>query len=180
MVLYSDRLLMRPVCQTDLEDLFAIYGDPETNRFNPAGPFPNIQYAESVMAGWLKHWNEHGFGVWAIATQKEPENVIGFGGLSLFQFEGKTMNNLGYRLSTASWGKGYATEFSKRALSFGFVELGFEQISARVRENHLASIQVLKKSGFRNEKKIQDVMDAPASLLFQISKTEWEASAAIA
>ncbi|GAB6261123.1 GNAT family N-acetyltransferase [Photobacterium sp. R1] len=179
-MLYSERLMMRPVSQTDVEDLFAIYGDPETNRFNPAGPFPNIQYAASVMCRWLEHWNAHGFGMWAIATRKEPESVIGFGGLSLFEFEGKTMNNLGYRLSTASWGKGYATEFSKWALSFGFVDLGLEQISARVRANHLASLQVLKKSGFRNEQTIQDVKDAPASLLFHMSKAEWEASEALA
>ncbi|HGY3899768.1 TPA: GNAT family N-acetyltransferase, partial [Klebsiella aerogenes] len=40
MQLQSTRLYLRPVTKFDLDDLFRIYGDPATNTFNPAGPYP--------------------------------------------------------------------------------------------------------------------------------------------
>ncbi|VGG66788.1 transposase [Klebsiella pneumoniae] len=47
------------------------------------------------------------------------------------------------------------------------------EISAVVRENHLASQKVLQKSGLRYVKEIHDVKDAPPSLLYSISVDEW-------
>ncbi|MCD8672342.1 GNAT family N-acetyltransferase, partial [Klebsiella pneumoniae] len=36
------RLYLRRVNASDIDDLFRIYGDPATNTFNPAGPYPDI------------------------------------------------------------------------------------------------------------------------------------------
>ncbi|HBR3449896.1 TPA: N-acetyltransferase, partial [Klebsiella pneumoniae] len=47
------------------------------------------------------------------------------------------------------------------------------EISAVVREKHLASQKVLQKSGLRYVKEIHDVKDAPPSLLYSISVDEW-------
>ncbi|HBZ1488880.1 TPA: GNAT family N-acetyltransferase [Klebsiella pneumoniae] len=83
------------------------------------------------------------------------------------------INNLGYRLSTEAWGKGLATEFAIYAIKFGFDVIKLTEISAVVRENHLASQKVLQKSGLRYVKEIHDVKDAPPSLLYSISVDEW-------
>ncbi|HEN1476636.1 TPA: GNAT family N-acetyltransferase [Klebsiella pneumoniae] len=56
------------------------------------------------------------------------------------------INNLGYRLSTEAWGKGLATEFAIYAIKFGFDVIKLTEISAVVRENHLASQKVLQSS----------------------------------
>jgi hypothetical protein len=48
--LYTERLCLRPVGGADLDELFRIYSDPETNIFNPAGPYPDIGYARAVLA----------------------------------------------------------------------------------------------------------------------------------
>lgn len=63
MTLYTSRLLLRPVAQEDLGDLFAIYGDPATNTFNPAGPYPDIAYTQTVLDRWLAHWQSTGLAV---------------------------------------------------------------------------------------------------------------------
>lgn len=34
----TERLILRPAAADDVASVFAIYGDPETNRYNPAGP----------------------------------------------------------------------------------------------------------------------------------------------
>ncbi len=169
----QERLYLRPVISSDLNDLFKIYGDPATNTFNPAGPYPNIDHAKMVMNRWLDHWQTHSFGNWAISPLTNPEKIIGFGGLGIRNYDDIVINNLGYRLSTEAWGKGLATEFAIYAIKFGFDVIKLTEISAVVRENHLASQKVLQKSGLRYVKEIHDVKDAPPSLLYSISVDEW-------
>ncbi len=122
-----------------------------------------------VMNRWLDHWQTHSFGNWAISPLTNPEKIIGFGGLGIRNYDDIVINNLGYRLSTEAWGKGLATEFAIYAIKFGFDVIKLTEISAVVRENHLASQKVLQKSGLRYVKEIHDVKDAPPSLLYSIS-----------
>lgn len=169
----TSRLSLRPVLASDVADLFRIYGDPATNTFNPAGPYPDIDYAKAVLIRWLDHWHTHGFGNWAISLRDRPETIIGFGGLSIRSYDDIMINNLGYRFSTDAWGKGLATEFATYALRYGFENIAFTEISAVVRQNHLASRKVLEKAGLRYIKDIYDVNDAPPSLLFSLTVDEW-------
>ncbi|AIR87700.1 GNAT family N-acetyltransferase [Pantoea rwandensis] len=173
MLLQTERLLLRPVKECDLIDLYRIYGDPATNTFNPAGPYPDIDYARNVLKHWLRHWSHHGFGCWAIAEKNTPSSLIGFGGLTLRSIELMTVNNLGYRFETAAWGKGYGTEFARFSVAFGFSNLDLQEISATVRAHHLSSQGVLKKSGLRFIREVHDVEKASPSLLYSIKKSDW-------
>lgn len=173
MQLQLPRLHLRPVTTSDLDDLFRIYGDPATNTFNPAGPYPDIQHARTVLTRWINHWETHSFGNWAISLQGSPERIIGFGGLSISSYADILINNLGYRFATEAWGKGLATEFSKNSVRYGFGELKLNEISAVVRGDHLASQKVLQKAGLQYIKEIYDVKNAPPSLLFSLTQSEW-------
>ncbi|MGK9175407.1 GNAT family N-acetyltransferase [Yokenella regensburgei] len=172
----TGRLTLRPVAPADLEDLFRIYGDPATNMFNPAGPYPDIAHARAVLTRWLHHWNKYAFGQWAIARIDAPENVIGFGGLSISTYADITINNLGYRFATEAWGNGLATEFSHAAVRYGFEVLNLNAISGVVRPDHLASQKVLTKAGFHHAGEVDDVADEEPSLLYTIKAHEWRAS----
>ncbi|MDN4621316.1 GNAT family N-acetyltransferase [Pantoea agglomerans] len=167
------RLFLRPVTPSDADDLYRIYGDPATNTFNPAGPHPDIHHSREVLSRFIRHWELNGFGSWAISLQDNPERIIGFGGLSIRSFADITINNLGYRFSPESWGKGLATEFANYAVSYGFEEIKLAEISAVVRANHLASQKVLIKAGLRHTRDIYDLENAPASMLFTLSQDEW-------
>lgn len=169
----TNRLCFRPVLASDLAALYNIYGDPATNTYNPAGPYPDIDHAKTVLTRWLTHWDNFGFGNWALTLLEHPENIIGFGGLSIARYEGIVINNLGYRLSTDAWGKGLATEFATGALRYGFESVKLTEISAVVRENHLASRNVLEKAGLRHISHIYDVKDAPPSFLYSLTLDEW-------
>ncbi|NIG74209.1 GNAT family N-acetyltransferase [Klebsiella sp. Ap-873] len=174
MKLHSERLCLRPVMESDVQALFQIYGDPATNTYNPAGPFPSMEYAKDVLHNWIEHWNVRGFGNWAISEKDSPKKVIGFGGLTIRSYDNLTMNNLGYRFETDSWGKGLATEFSCFAIQHGFTALHLPEISATVRANHAASQAVLKKSGLKFVREIHDVKNASPSLLFTLLYEEWQ------
>lgn len=169
----TKRLRLRPVMESDLADLFKIYGDPATNTYNPAGPYPDIDHAKKVLDRWISHWQTNGFGNWAISLLDNTGKIIGFGGLSILNYADVTINNLGYRFSTEVWGKGLATEFSACAMRYGFVDIKLAEISAVVRGNHLVSQKVLKKVGLKYIREIHDVKDAPPSLLYSLTLNEW-------
>jgi len=173
MQLTSSRLFLRPVEPTDVQRLFAIYGDPKTNMFNPAGPFPDLAFAEEVLNRWLAHWQSFPFGNWAICLREHPDEVIGFGGLSVREFAGKPVNNLGYRLAKEAWGNGFATEFARRVIAYGFDECQLPVIDAAVRQDHIASQQVLEKAGLRCYGQVHDVPGAPASLVYELRAQTW-------
>ncbi|MGK3141498.1 GNAT family N-acetyltransferase [Pantoea sp. C2G6] len=173
MVWESERLLLRYIIREDLNDLFRIYGDPETHRFNPYGPHLNIESSKEMLERKLISYEKEGFGDWTIFEKSNPNRVIGFGGVFVSQFDGRETNNLGYRFEPDAWGKGYATELSERAIRFGFNEVGLEDIVGVVRENHIASRRVLEKSGLKFLKKVADVEGLPASLMYHITRNDW-------
>lgn len=173
MELHSERLCYRPVCEEDLADLFRIYGDPATNTYNPAGPYPDLAYTETVLKRWLAQWRDDGFGCWAIMLRSAPDKTIGFGGLSVRDTGELKINNLGFRFETGVWGQGLATELSCFAIDRGFRTLSLPEISAVVRRNHLASQRVLQKSGLCYSREISDLADVPPSLLFTLTRESW-------
>lgn len=163
------RLVLRPPVPDDQARLFAIYGDPATNTFNPAGPLRDAGQAARLLDHWLGQWRERGFGPWAIATCDAPEEVIGFGGISMHTYLEQERVNVGYRFATSAWGQGYATELTMAALDFGLKELGFPEIYALVRPLHEASIRVLEKAGMRLYGTLDDIPDAPPSRVYIIT-----------
>ncbi|QQN37775.1 MULTISPECIES: GNAT family N-acetyltransferase [Rahnella] len=167
MIIETSRLLLRPVTAEDIHTLFAIYGDPQTNLFNPRGPLPDIAAAQEKLNGWLREWPDNGYGHWAIAHNHQPDQIIGFGGLGIREGYENHRVFLGYRFATTAWGKGLATEFASTALTTGFEKLGIPRISATVRENHLASQRVLEKIGMQKVGFEGDPLHGTGSYLYR-------------
>ncbi|ORC57823.1 GNAT family N-acetyltransferase [Pseudomonas floridensis] len=161
-------LIYRAPRKSDLDRLFAIYSDPRTNLFNPAGPLSSVQEAQQLLTRWLDHWEEHGFGWWAITTSEAPEHVIGFGGVAYLNYLTERRANLGYRFAVEAWGKGYATRVGRAALDKAFGRLCLPEVFGLVRPDHKASIRVLEKIGMRPIGELDDVPGKPSSLVFNI------------
>jgi RimJ/RimL family protein N-acetyltransferase len=166
----TSRLILRPPHAGDLASVFAIHSDPATNQYNPAGPMSDIGQAASLLSDWLRHWEEKGYGQWAIASRDEPQSIIGFGGLSIRMYLEVERLNLGYRFAVSGWGKGYATELSIASLQYGFEELRVTQIYAVVRPAHAASIRVLEKIGMQRIDSLDDVPGQAPSLVYQATR----------
>lgn len=166
MQLITSRLIVRPVKGSDLARLFAIYGDPATNQFNPNGPMSDISQATLMLEGWLHQWRVNGFGQWAIATRECPERIIGFGGVAMMNYLKVERANLGYRFEVSAWGQGYATELGVAALDWGLNQLELPAIYGLVRPNHSVSIRVLEKIGMQRIDVLDDVAGQAPSYVY--------------
>nr|WP_314257326.1 GNAT family N-acetyltransferase [uncultured Devosia sp.] len=160
------RLLLRRPIASDLDRLFEIYVDPQTNLYNP---FPMTSWSEAAatLDGWLDHWAEHYFGLWAIAEIEHPEQVLGFGGLSWRIIDGSSRFNLGYRFAREAWGRGYATEMGQTALVQAFGALHADAVYAYVRPANAPSIRVLGRLGMTLAWTFDDVKGEVPSLVYR-------------
>ncbi|WP_166217215.1 GNAT family N-acetyltransferase [Pseudomonas atagonensis] len=168
----ASRLTYRRPQHTDLAVVFAIFGDPQTNLFNPSGPMTDIAQAESLLGRWLQHWATHGYGWWAISSAQTPDKVIGFAGVAAHDYLGKPVINLGYRFAVKAWGRGYATEAARAALTHAFDHLGLPEVFGLVRPDHEASIRVLEKIGMRRFGELDDVPGKAPSLVFRVQRAK--------
>ena len=162
------RLIYRQPHPSDVQRLFAIFGDPQTNLFNPNGPMGSLEDAQRLLNHWLAQWAEYGYGWWAIALKEAPEHVIGFGGVAPLNYLTERRLNLGYRFAVEAWGQGYATELARDALAMAFETLELPEVFGLVRPDHAASIRVLEKLGMQPFGLLDDVPGKAPSRVFRI------------
>ncbi len=162
------RLIYRKPQPADVARLFAIFGDPQTNLFNPAGPMADLPAAQRLLDHWLGQWATLGYGWWAIARIEAPEHLIGFGGIAPLNYLTQPRVNLGYRFAVEAWGQGYATEVGRDALALAFETLRLPEVFGLVRPDHAASIRVLEKIGMQPFGVLDDVPGKAPSLVMRV------------
>ena len=64
--------------------------------------------------------------------------------------------DLGYELSPAHWGHGYATEAARAMLNFAFTQLGVHRVWAEAVVDNTGSTHVLAKLGMQLEGRLRD------------------------
>ncbi len=170
MAVTASRLIYRKPLAGDVQRLFTIFGDPQTNVFNPAGPITTLAEAQRLLDRWLEQWAAEGYGWWAIARCEAPAHVIGFGGVAPLNYLTERRINLGYRFAVEAWGQGYATEMGQDALAMAFHTLGVPEVFGLVRPEHAASIRVLEKLGLQRVGLLDDVPRQAPSLVFRICR----------
>jgi RimJ/RimL family protein N-acetyltransferase len=169
----TQRLILRRPRAGDIDAVFAIHGDPETNRFNPAGPMQTLDQADTVLSGWRAHWDAQGFGYWAISAIDAPNHLIGFGGIVRKALDGRATLNLYFRFRPEAWSKGYASELASAALKLAFETLGEKEVVGIVRRDNAPSIKALQRTGLKLAGEIDDVPPREPSLIFAIAADDY-------
>jgi RimJ/RimL family protein N-acetyltransferase len=141
MELRTERLAMRPVDGSDLDDLLAIHQDPVTRRF--FGDFDR-QDVVAWIARSEREWAERGHGRVAI-LDRESGAFLGRSGLKFWpQFEEV---EVGWVLAPAARGRGVATEAANACLEWGFRDFGLPYVTAMIAPDNAASIAVAERLG---------------------------------
>ncbi len=149
-VLRTERLVLRPWRDADLAPFAALNADPEVMRHFPT----TLSRAESdALAGRIREgFAAQGFGLWAVEAPGVTP-FAGFVGLSVPRFDAPFMPcvEIGWRLATACWGKGYASEGARAALAFGFGPLKLPEIVSFTVVANLPSRRVMERLGMRHD-----------------------------
>jgi RimJ/RimL family protein N-acetyltransferase len=149
--LETPRLILRRFTMDDLDDVFALDGDPEVMAFLTGGRGTPRAELESVhLPAWIADYGRDGgrFGYWA-AQLRETGTFIGWFDLRPGKDDPPGEAELGYRLRRDAWGKGYASEGARALVDKAFTDLGLDRVRAETMTVNTGSRRVMEKAGLR-------------------------------
>lgn len=152
------RLTLRPVTPADRADLVALEADPEVMRYlnggapvpeaglpggdflTPRGVEPEVLAAHDRASGAFIGW----FGFFDDGLQ-----------------DGLRTAEVGYRLTRAAWGRGFATEGVRALIDLAFGPWGFDRLRAETMAVNHGSRRVMQKSGMTLVRTVFPVFNDP-------------------
>ncbi len=142
--LQTSRLLLHPWAFEDAPALFQILQEPDIFKYFPRTAPPRREWVDKYIAHHFAHWQERGYGHWAVVTKNDGQ-VAGWTGLEYLPELDQT--EVAYLLSKQVRGRGYATEAARAAIAFGFGTCHLPVIIGLVHPENVASVRVLEKCG---------------------------------
>lgn len=112
----------------------------------------------------LRHWAEHGFGLW-ILRERGGGHPVGRAVLRHLAIDDADEVEVGYALYHPYWRRGLATEIAARCVGFAEHELGLAEIVGLTDPANRASRHVLEKVGLTYEREC--IHDDHLSALFR-------------
>jgi [ribosomal protein S5]-alanine N-acetyltransferase len=141
--LETNRLILRPMLETDIDALHLIFTDPKV-----MASFGVDVFTREQMHRWLQrnldHQNEFGYGLFSVIL-KETGELIGDCGLE--QMDDMNAAELGYDFRSDVWNQGYATEAACAVRDYAFDVLHLPQLISLIRVGNLSSRRVAEKAG---------------------------------
>ncbi|HEY3312232.1 MAG TPA: GNAT family N-acetyltransferase [Anaerolineales bacterium] len=166
-ILETPRLILRHLVLEDLEDLWALYCNPNITKYIPDAPRSREEAREEL------EWHMHGhpkfpeLGLWA-TIYKESGKFIGRCGLLPWTIDGRQEVEVAYALAERYWGQGLATEAARAILVYGFESLALQRLICLIDPDNLASQKVARKIGMQLE--LRTVLDNLPTLIYSTSR----------
>lgn len=175
----TKRLILRLWRESDGAPFAELNADHEVMEFLPATL--TTAQSDAFVATIRAHWDEHGYGLWAVEL-KDGTPFIGYVGLAKVHFEAHFAPavEIGWRLSRAAWGAGFASEAARAALAFAFDTLSLDQVVSFTVPANRRSLGVMERIGLRHDG--ADDFDHPSMpdghplqrhVLHRLRRTEW-------
>lgn len=183
-ILSTERLQLRTWKPSDIPLMAAISSDPKVMEH-----FPNIQDL-AVTQRLINHVNEHykkyGYTCYAV-ERKDTHEFIGFIGIIHPSFDiphftpkGLPIVEIGWRLSSQHWGKGFATEAAKAVLHYAFTELKLDEIISFTVVANMKSRRVMEKIGLHHSDtddfdhpKLDETSPLRRHVLYRLTRDEY-------
>ena len=146
--LETERLVLRPYTDADLENLHAIYSRPEIARWLYYEPTTLEESREKLARKIAGNELTDDQGM-SSAVELRDSTYVGDAVLFYGSVEHKTVE-IGFSFHPAHQGKGYATEAARALIGWAFSQ-GFHRVVGRLEARNTASARVLEKLGMRRE-----------------------------
>jgi RimJ/RimL family protein N-acetyltransferase len=149
--LETERLRLRPYRLEDLDDLYAMFSDPQHMRWYPA-PFDR----ETTLA-WLERqiegYRTRGFALW-IVEDRGTSAFLGTAGPTLQLVEGVGEVEIGWHTRPGRKGEGIAPEAGAAARDWAFANLEVDHLISLVRPENRPSGRVAEKIGMHVDREV--------------------------
>ncbi|HEX8222393.1 MAG TPA: GNAT family N-acetyltransferase [Allosphingosinicella sp.] len=152
--LETDRLILRPPEERDLDGFAEMMADEEAARF--VGGVQGRAAAWRGMAAVAGSWALRGYGMFSVIEKSSGRWV---GRLGPWQPEGWPGAEVGWGLLPDAWGKGYATEGAEAAIRWAFDSLGWDDVIHCIAPANTPSARVAERLG--STLRGQDWLPAP-------------------
>jgi ribosomal-protein-alanine N-acetyltransferase len=179
MNLTTRRLQLREFVEEDWVEVLAYQSDPRYLRFYDWAQRTEADVRDFV--GRFLDWQAEAprLKFQLAITQGEAGRLIGNSGVRLAR-AGAREAELGYELSPAYWGQGYATEAAEAMMSFGFETLGLHRICAYTVAENVASQRVMERLGMCREGRLRENRWFKGhwrdTLVYGILEDDWQAA----
>lgn len=156
----TERLKLRQWRAEDAAPFAALNADPEVMRYFPS----TLTRADSdAMAARIRaRIAQRGWGFFAV-ERIEDGAMLGFVGLECPRPDVPLSPcvEIGWRLATAYWGRGYATEAARAALAFAFNRLLLSEVVAFTVPDNRRSQAVMARLGMVRQPALFDMPSVP-------------------
>lgn len=145
----TERLLLRQWQENDKPAFAAMNADPKVMEFFPATL--NREQSDALADRIISDINRRGWGLCAV-EEKASGKFIGFVGLDepRAQLPCSPCVEIGWRLATNAWGKGYATEAARCVLGAAFEKIKLSRVVSFTALPNLKSQAVMQRIGLTN------------------------------
>jgi RimJ/RimL family protein N-acetyltransferase len=140
----TDRLRLVPIGPHNAGDLWRLHQHEQVAAWF-WGRF-TVDLALRRAAQFQRGWDTDGVGKW-LAYDRVTGDLVGRGGLSRVALEGTSRLEVSWTVHPDRWGYGYATEIGRAGLTFGFDELGADQVVAFTERHNRRSRAVMERLG---------------------------------
>lgn len=147
--LYTDRLRLRSLLDSDWDNYYALHCDPEINLF------VRTPESEEVIRSKFQQRSDawfYGSGDWLtlVIETVDTGQFIGLTGFYCQNIE-EQRAEVGYLLATEGHGKGYATESLQAVIDWACLSFEVHKFVGHCALDNRASARVLEKCGFQLE-----------------------------
>jgi RimJ/RimL family protein N-acetyltransferase len=147
--LTTERLVLRPPTEVDVDAIEAACQDPEIPRWTTV-PSPYTRtHAEDFVRLVGEWWSDGSETVWGIYADGELIGMIGLHHIAEHPTGGTA--ELGFWVTAPARGKGYVVEAARCVIDWGFSALGLARIRWQAVVDNVPSARAARALGFRYE-----------------------------
>jgi ribosomal-protein-alanine N-acetyltransferase len=171
-----DRLTLRPVEETDADDLFTLMSDAHVLRYWDSSPWTDPERARAFVAR-SHRMAEEDSGARLVVERAADGAFLGW--ITFTSWDPDLHSaELGYVLTRQAWGHGYATEAARAVLTWAYDALPLNRVQSEADTRNPASARVLEKLGFVLEGTLREdcVVDGVVSdsWVYGLLRRDWE------
>lgn len=169
--LTTERLILRPPCEADLDGWAKLYADPDRSRWI-GGPEPRMLVWRRLMSH-VGSWAVRGYAMFSV-LDRETGAWLGF--LGPWKPDGWPGNEIGWGMARAAEGRGYASEGATAAMDWAFESLGWTDVIHTINAGNDPSIRLAERLGSRRLGPIElPQPSAKDAIAWGQSREDWRA-----